>query len=353
MANWKGKVMEYNIFQEIKSRFNMSDIVSGYGFEINRSGFCLCPFHEEKTPSMKIYEKGYYCFGCCEGGDHIKFVQKLFNLENPLDAAKKINEDFGLGLDFNHKPTKEEFISAKNIVAERQQFERDEQIAYNAFTDYFKILLDYGRQYAPKSESEVLDKRFVEYLHNFERLDYTVNRMIEIMRNPMNERKEFLKDNEDYLVTVAERLLEIKGIKLQHSNEISDDKAPKEDIVHESAETPAGEKIQPKQMIGDIIGNTPYRSIQNKSYLKYSNAVASQIADKLQKNGIAFSGRVYPHLTTFTVNKKDLDKLRSIAENVTKDFTAKNRPQLIPSQNQQKQMTAAHRQQSHNNEISL
>lgn len=87
--------------------------------------------------------------------------------------------------------------------------------------------------------------------------------------------------------------------------------------------------------------------------MKYSNAIASQIADKLQQNGVQFSGRVYSNLTTFTVNKKDLDKLRSIAQNVTKDFTDRNRPQIIPSQNQQKQMTAAHRQQSRNHAVSL
>ena len=44
--------------------------------------------------------------------------------------------------------------------------------------------------------------------------------MIELMHNPMNERKEFLKDNEDYLVTVAERLLEIRHENRQQENEI-------------------------------------------------------------------------------------------------------------------------------------
>lgn len=115
-------------------------------------------------------------------------------------------------------------------------------------------------------------------------------------------------------------------------------------------ETPIGERIQSAKAVGDIIGNTPYKAISDKSYLKYSNAIASQIADKLQQNNVAFSGRVYSNLTTFTVNKKDLDKLRSIAENLTRSFTDRHRPQLIPSFKQQKtiqkQMTAAPRQQS-------
>ena len=75
--------MNIDIFEEIKSRINLRTVVTGYGIEINRSGFCLCPFHAEKTPSMKIYDNGFKCYGCGEGGDMFVFVQKLFNLENP------------------------------------------------------------------------------------------------------------------------------------------------------------------------------------------------------------------------------------------------------------------------------
>ena len=136
--------MNTDIFEEVKSRINLQTVVTGYGIEINRSGFCLCPFHAEKTPSMKIYDNGFKCYGCGEGGDMFVFVQKLFNLENPLDAAKKINNDFGLNVEFNHKPTRQEFLSAKNIVRERQEFEHEEKVAINAFTEYFKILRDFN-----------------------------------------------------------------------------------------------------------------------------------------------------------------------------------------------------------------
>jgi DNA primase len=43
----------------------------------------LCPFHDERTPSFSVNaeEKLYYCFGCGEGGDAIKFVQQTEALE--------------------------------------------------------------------------------------------------------------------------------------------------------------------------------------------------------------------------------------------------------------------------------
>jgi DNA primase len=66
--------------QEIKQQYSMRDIISRYGIKINNSGHCNCPFHKEKTGSMKIYSDGYYCFGCGEGGDIFSFVQKMDNI---------------------------------------------------------------------------------------------------------------------------------------------------------------------------------------------------------------------------------------------------------------------------------
>ncbi len=42
----------------------------------------LCPFHDEKTPSFNVTPaRGlWYCFSCADGGDVIKFVEKIDNL---------------------------------------------------------------------------------------------------------------------------------------------------------------------------------------------------------------------------------------------------------------------------------
>lgn len=63
--------------EEIKKGYSMKRIVSRYGIKPNRSGFIQCPFHDEKTASMKLYEDSYYCFGCGETGDIFTFVMKM------------------------------------------------------------------------------------------------------------------------------------------------------------------------------------------------------------------------------------------------------------------------------------
>lgn len=59
----------------------------------------LCPFHDEKTPSFRVTPaKGfYYCFGCGEGGDVIKFVQQANNMAF-ADAVEWLADRCGVQL---------------------------------------------------------------------------------------------------------------------------------------------------------------------------------------------------------------------------------------------------------------
>ena len=65
---------------EIKSTYTMTDILARYGLHTNAKGFIRCPFHKEKTASMKIYKDSYYCFGCAASGDIFTFVENMENI---------------------------------------------------------------------------------------------------------------------------------------------------------------------------------------------------------------------------------------------------------------------------------
>ena len=69
------------LVNEIKT-FSISNVIGRY-VKLKRSGagkwLCLCPFHHEKTPSCNIDDReGFFkCFGCGEGGDVIKFIERI------------------------------------------------------------------------------------------------------------------------------------------------------------------------------------------------------------------------------------------------------------------------------------
>lgn len=52
--------------------------------EIGRDGKVCCPFHDDSTPSLHVYdeaEHGWHCFGCGRGGTIIDFGAALYGLE--------------------------------------------------------------------------------------------------------------------------------------------------------------------------------------------------------------------------------------------------------------------------------
>ena len=59
----------------------------------------LCPFHDEKTPSFNVTPaRGlFYCHGCAEGGDVIKFVQKIDGLSF-VEAVERLAGRAGMTL---------------------------------------------------------------------------------------------------------------------------------------------------------------------------------------------------------------------------------------------------------------
>lgn len=82
------------VFELVKSKLEMLDVMRFYGILVTQGNMCLCPFHNKKTPSMKLYEKNFHCFGCYKHGDVIDFTAKIFCISS-MDAMKKLNFDLG------------------------------------------------------------------------------------------------------------------------------------------------------------------------------------------------------------------------------------------------------------------
>ncbi|MGP0130132.1 MAG: DNA primase [cyanobacterium endosymbiont of Rhopalodia musculus] len=67
--------------EKVKQRVDIYDVISDYVVLKKRGKdyVGLCPFHDEKSPSfsVSIHKQFYYCFGCGEGGNAIKFLMEV------------------------------------------------------------------------------------------------------------------------------------------------------------------------------------------------------------------------------------------------------------------------------------
>lgn len=112
--------------EEIKARLSAEQVARHYGLEPNRAGFVRCPFHGERTASLKLYpgNRGWHCFGCHRGGSAINLVMELFGVSF-AQAIVRINEDFRLGLAPSRKSPAERSQILEQRRAEREAAERE------------------------------------------------------------------------------------------------------------------------------------------------------------------------------------------------------------------------------------
>lgn len=90
-----------DFLSELRYRNRIEEIVGGY-VNLKNAGSTLkglCPFHNEKTPSLTVYpaSNSYYCFGCGSGGDVITFVRNAENLDY-IEAVKYLSDRAGLNM---------------------------------------------------------------------------------------------------------------------------------------------------------------------------------------------------------------------------------------------------------------
>ena len=113
--------------QTVKSSVTMKQIASMYGYQVNRAGFMRCPFHNDNSPSLKVYDgsRGFNCFVCHTGGDIIEFVMRHDNLRFE-PAVRLIAEHFGIPIaDGKHTLSEDERKRFMKRKAEQEAAENE------------------------------------------------------------------------------------------------------------------------------------------------------------------------------------------------------------------------------------
>ena len=139
-----------DVFEVVKENVTARQAAEAYGLKVGRTGMACCPFHSDKSPSMKLDER-YYCFGCGATGDAVDLTAKIFGI-GLREAAVKLAEDFGLNYDSRQKPSVRPRIREPTP---EQKYQKEENHCYKVLTDYFHLLREWEKKYAPKRNGEV------------------------------------------------------------------------------------------------------------------------------------------------------------------------------------------------------
>ena len=163
-----------NVFGTVKTSINTREAAARYGVEVNRHGKALCPFHNDRNPSLFVDDDHYHCYACGEHGDVIDFTAKLFGLKL-YEAAQKLAYDFGITQD---KPPTKEMQEKLNRKSEAQRLRENEKLCFSALMAYMKFLQEWKVLYAPRTPEDDVDSRFSEACHWLPYVEYLVDLLI-------------------------------------------------------------------------------------------------------------------------------------------------------------------------------
>ena len=150
-------------YAHIKQSVTTRQAAESYGIPVDSHGMAICPFHDDRRPSMKVDET-FYCFGCGATGDVITFTSRLFGL-SPASAARKLAMDFGISLE----ETSEYPILPKSQA--QNDFENWCHSASETLRRYNQLLIQW-KSLAPQKAGEDFHFLFVEALQNSARVKY-------------------------------------------------------------------------------------------------------------------------------------------------------------------------------------
>ena len=93
--------VDESLIKKVREENDIVDVISEY-LPLEQKGknyFCVCPFHDDHTPSMSISREKqiYKCFVCGETGNVITFIKDYLSvsfLEAVEILAKRVNLDF-------------------------------------------------------------------------------------------------------------------------------------------------------------------------------------------------------------------------------------------------------------------
>jgi len=185
-----------SIFEAVRSQVPVRAAAKRYGLEVNDSSMARCPFHNDRTPSVKLYADHFYCFGCGKYGDVVDMTSELLCVPS-YDAACALAEEFGVDA---ARPTPRPAL---------RQFREDSLRCQRVLRDYLRLLRQWRMQYAPTGPDESIEDRYAEACRMIDTVDYLTDLLIV---GSLDLRVKLVDDllHNDLIDRLEKRLAEIK-----------------------------------------------------------------------------------------------------------------------------------------------
>lgn len=129
---------------DLKNRIPVRDLLEMYGVDINRSGFCKCIAHDDRNPSMKVYDRtnSVHCFSCGADFDEIGIVQRMEGIRFK-EAVEKLKRIVGVSDEIDMKIPS---VSEKEMERKKLMYE---------FRKYSKMYRDLKDEFSRTGNSEI------------------------------------------------------------------------------------------------------------------------------------------------------------------------------------------------------
>ena len=193
-----------NVFEAVKGNVTARQAAELYGIQVNRHGMAVCPFHNDRNPSMKL-DMRFHCFACQVDGDAVDFVSRFFGLPSK-EAAMKLADDFSIPYDARRKPSVRPRIREPTP---EQRYRQEENRCFKVLSDYFHRLKAWKQQHAPKQPEDEWHPLFVEALQRESYIEYLLDVLLygtseEKKALVVEQRKEVMKLEQRFAEHTAE-----------------------------------------------------------------------------------------------------------------------------------------------------
>jgi len=132
--------------ERIKSEVSLLDLIRRQGYEVSKQGkdyALLCPFHDDKTPSMMISQTKnvYHCFGCGASGTVVDWVMKTQGLSF-RHAVEVLKKEASLTMGLAAKTTAVKKSTVPTLESPLSEGVDDAAILCEVVAYYHQTLLD-------------------------------------------------------------------------------------------------------------------------------------------------------------------------------------------------------------------